>query len=371
MSTKTDARETVDAILDLLLDALEKRQQQREVTEPDLVGLKSAETKPSPNPAPISTEAEETPAPIDGTPLPDSWRSAVGIIDPKILRLEDVTPAIVADLVEVQPQLLHTLSLSMVAALSDAALDALPLEVFNQLDEPVQREVMARLGIEEALGALGEEEDGGISAEIELSLAISEEAAFADPPPDPIRRGPLPSTGMHHTVRRMFVVLIFFVIVANIPINYSQLNEWLGTSANDGVRAVRVVRDGLLIRAADDHKVYVMENNQRRWITTREAFDAYDYRWSAVRVVDRDFLEQFEEGDPLYLLMQCYGSPHIFALDTGGNPQARTKRWIKDVPTLESMRHQWREVRQVDCFSLQAIRTGVPFPADAGTAPIP
>ena len=361
MSTKTDARETVDAILDLLLDAMEKRQQQRE----------SGEIAHSVPELPPEEEIEaKVPVEVTGTPLPGRWRRLIGKMAPEIKSLEAVTPTIIEKLAETHPNFLRKMSLNTAEGLSDEALDALPIDVFNHLGSDIQRYVVGRLGLEEEVveveEAVVEAEEVEISAEMPIATTIT-------PPfePEPEPRLPLPSTGMHHTVRRMFVVLIFFVVLSNIPINYAQLNAWLGTSANDGVERIRVVQDGTLMRATNSNKVFVMEDNKLRWITTSEAFEAYKYRWAAVRVVEPQFLQEFEEGDPIYLLMKCSESPHIYALGTRG--RTRVKQWIKDVPTLESMKRkgQWTTISDVSCFYLGSLPQGETIPPDAGPPPQP
>lgn len=352
MSTKTDARETMDAILDLLLDALEQRRQQRETLD-----NLAADVAVTPDFNEILEEPIAVEPTIVGTPLPKSWQPHINQIAPDTQVLEQVTPALIGKIAETNSYLLHDMSLATAQTLSDEALDTVPLELFNQLDADVQQHIMERLGIVE--------DDPPLAPPIEV-----DEVSIASDP-EPIRSLPMPSTGMHHTVRRMFVVLIFFVILSNIPINYSQLNEWLGTSAADGVATIRVAREGMLIRMTGSNRVYVMENNKRRWITTPEAFVEYGYRWSAVREVNSDFLNEFEEGDPIYVLVQCFGSPHIYVLDARGISGQRVKRWIKDVPTLESMRNQWEIIQQVECGYLRSLPNGEPFPPDAGNPPQP
>ena len=58
-------------------------------------------------------------------------------------------------------------------------------------------------------------------------------------------------------------------------------------------------------------------------------------------------------------------------IDCSAFRSQRIKRWVKDIPTLESMRHQWNTVQQVECGYLRSLPQGEPFPADAGTPPPP
>jgi hypothetical protein len=81
--------------------------------------------------------------------------------------------------------------------------------------------------------------------------------------------------------------------------------------------------------------------------------------------VDDRFLEQFEVGRPIHVLLKCRSSPHIYALENGG------KRWIRDIVTFESEGYVWDDVKSVTCEYLRDLPHGVPIPEDAGPPPQP
>ncbi|MCI0574902.1 MAG: hypothetical protein L0332_12490 [Chloroflexi bacterium] len=176
----------------------------------------------------------------------------------------------------------------------------------------------------------------------------------------PTPPAPLPGIHLERLLGRLFLVLVGIVIVVNIPFNRYGTN--LARAAPDS--AALVIRDGLLLKGSGPD-VYVLENNQRRWITTLDAFTWFGYRWEQVHQVEDEFLESFEEGRPIYLLLKCEASPHVYALEDGN------KRWIKDIPTFEAQGFLWEDIKFVSCPSLRRMPDGLPIPEDAGRPPQP
>ncbi len=173
-------------------------------------------------------------------------------------------------------------------------------------------------------------------------------------------RSEVPGVNLDRMLRRLFLVMILLVVIINIPFNKYGTN--LARAMPDS--AALIIRNGLLLKGSGD-KVYVLDDNMRRWITTLDAFEEYGYRWSQVHVVDDEFLEDFEEGLPIHLLLKCETSPHIYALEDG------EKRWIKDIPTFEAQKYVWEDIRFVSCNYLRDLPDGPPIPEDAGPPPQP
>jgi hypothetical protein len=170
----------------------------------------------------------------------------------------------------------------------------------------------------------------------------------------------LPSVHLHRLLGRLFLGILLLIIVINIPFN--RYGTSLARAMPDS--ASLIIRDGLLLKGSGE-KVYVLEDNRRRWISTLDAFEEYGYRWSQVHQVDDSFLDDFEEGLPIHLLLKCETSPHIYALENG------QKRWIKDIPTFEARQYVWEDVRFVSCGYLRNLPDGLPIPEDAGPPPQP
>ncbi|MFQ5400621.1 MAG: hypothetical protein ACE5E7_13620 [Anaerolineae bacterium] len=171
---------------------------------------------------------------------------------------------------------------------------------------------------------------------------------------------PLPPVYLGRMLARLSLALVVLLLVINIPFN--RYGTSLARAMPDS--AALVIRDGLVLKGSGD-EVYVLEDNKRRWITTLDAFEYYGYRWGQVHEVDDAFLNNFEEGRPIYLLLKCRTSPHVYALEDG------KKRWIKDIPTFEANEFKWEDIQDTSCDYLRGLPDGTPIPEDAGPPPQP
>ncbi|MDH4138800.1 MAG: hypothetical protein OEW09_19115 [Anaerolineae bacterium] len=171
---------------------------------------------------------------------------------------------------------------------------------------------------------------------------------------------PLPSINLGRTLGRLLLVLVVLAVLINVPINR------YGTSLARIMPDTHalVIRDGLVLKGSGA-EIYVLEDNKLRWISSLEAFEFFGYSWEQVHVVDDSFLEQFEKGRPIHVLLKCERSPHIYALENG------QKRWIKDIPTFQAEGYVWEDVKFVSCDYLRSLPDGPPIPEDAGPPPQP
>jgi hypothetical protein len=170
----------------------------------------------------------------------------------------------------------------------------------------------------------------------------------------------LSSINLSWTLGRLLLVLIVLAALINIPINRH------GTSLARIMpdTAALVIRDGLVLKGSSP-EIYVLEDDKLRWISSLDAFEFYGYHWEDVHIVDDGFLEKFETGKPIHVLLKCQGSPHIYALENG------QKRWIKDIPTFEAEGYVWDDVKLVSCTYLRDLPDGPPIPENAGPSPQP
>ena len=185
----------------------------------------------------------------------------------------------------------------------------------------------------------------------------------ADPPapiPETLIPEKLPSIHLERMLGRLAIVLIALIVTVNIPFNS------YGTSLARALpdEKAMIIRDGLVLKGSGPD-IYVLENNQRRWISSLDAFRHYGYTWAQVNEVEDDFLESFPEGLPIHLLYKCTTSPHVYAIENG------EKRWIKDIETFSASGYVWEDIRFVGCSFLRDMPDGVPIPPDAGEPPQP
>jgi hypothetical protein len=169
-----------------------------------------------------------------------------------------------------------------------------------------------------------------------------------------------PSIHMGRMIGRLAILITVLIILVNIPVT------------RYGVSLARImpetssliIRNGLVLKGSGP-EIYMLENEKLRWISSLDAFEHLGLTWEDVHVVDDKFLEQFEKGRPIHVLLKCYDSPHIYRLE---NDQ---KRWIKDIDTFLAEGHTWEDVRFVSCEYLRSIPDGPPIPEDAGPPPEP
>lgn len=283
-----EKRSATDQILDLLLDALQARQQERTKQEhPAAEPPAPRKADPPPEPPPVKL-APETAAPPEKTAIRE-----------------------------------HTT----------------PVQTLPEQGSPPA------------------EESAAVEEETAVFTAVETNDKTAEPTTvDP----PLHAIQLDRMLRRLGLGLLLLIIVVNVPFN--RFGASLARAMPDA--QALIVRDGLVLKGSSE-KIYVLENNRKRWITSLDAFEQSGYRWEQVNVVDDAFLARFPDGRPLYLLLKCQQSPHIYAIEDG------QKRWIKDIATFEAEGFVWEQVQFVPCSRLSAMPDGLPIPPDAGAPPQP
>lgn len=190
-------------------------------------------------------------------------------------------------------------------------------------------------------------EEGGLPPELEPEPEL---------PPVP----PAPS----HAARmmgRLALGLLVAIVLINVPLN--RHGTTLATAMPDS--ASLMVRDGLVVKERDDEEIYVYQDGKFRWISSLDAFEHLGFTWGDVHIVEDGYLERFEIGPPLHVLLKCHQSPHIYRLEGG------EKRWIRDIMTFEAEGHVWEDVRFVSCSYLRDLPDGETIPPGSGPPPQP
>ena len=173
-----------------------------------------------------------------------------------------------------------------------------------------------------------------------------------EPPPR------LPSINVDRVLLRFVLLIAVLVLVANVPVN--QYGISLARIMPDS--ASLIVRDGLILKGSGP-EIYRVEDGRLRWISSLDAFEHLGLKWGDVHVVEDQFLNRFEEGRPIHVLLKCPDSPHVYRLEN------QEKRWVKDIDTFVAEGHVWDDVRFVGCDYLRQIPDGPSIPPDAGPPP--
>jgi hypothetical protein len=184
----------------------------------------------------------------------------------------------------------------------------------------------------------------------------------AEPPADSVSN-PVASTPSHAAalMARLAVGVLLMIILINVPLNMQ------GTALARSIpsSASLVIMNGLVVKEETSPNIYVYRDGKFHWITSLEAFDHFGYRWQDVHSVNPGFLEDFEIGNPLYVLLKCDSVPHIYRLEEG------RKRWIVDIPTFLAEGHVWNDVKIVPCSTLHNLPDGESIPPGRGSPPPP
>lgn len=160
---------------------------------------------------------------------------------------------------------------------------------------------------------------------------------------------------------RLMLGVFIALIVINIPLNRNGLT--LARAMPDA--ASYIVRDGFVAKEEHDPDIYVYQNGKFRWISSLDAFEHYGYTWKDVHIVPDGYLDDYETGTPIHVLLKCQDSPHIYRLEAG------QKRWIRDIDTFTAEGHVWEDVRFVSCMYLRDLPDGETIPPGAGPPPQP
>lgn len=175
-----------------------------------------------------------------------------------------------------------------------------------------------------------------------------------EPPPR------LPPIHLERVLLRFLILVAVLIIAVNVPV--TRYGVSLARIMPDS--ASLIIRDGLVLKGSGP-EIYMLQDDKLRWISSLDAFEHLGLVWGDVHVVEDDFLDRFEKGRPIHVLLKCRASPHIYRLEN------QQKRWIKDIDTFLAEGHVWEDVRFVDCAYLRGIPDGPPIPEDAGPPPQP
>jgi len=235
----------------------------------------------------------------------------------------------------------------------------------EEIEERMQMRERPPAGASEALPS--PDEPRAVETPVPSMVPPTGPAKAGESPTEPSEPEPeLPPmvAGSSHAARlmtRLAVGLLAAVVLINIPFN--RYGTTLATAMPDS--ATLVIRDGLVVKEEDDEQIYVYRGERFRWISSLDAFEHFGFTWGDVHIVEDGFLDRFEMGTPLHVLLKCVSSPHIYRLEGG------EKRWIRDIQTFEAEGHVWDDVRFVTCDYLRDLPDGETIPPGSGPPPQP
>ncbi len=201
-----------------------------------------------------------------------------------------------------------------------------------------------------------------VAPPVPVDVPAPQVESIQEPEPEPVVESmPIVPSHAASLMARMVVGVLIAVILINIPINANGVA--LARSIPNSTSLI--IANGLLVREDNSPDVWVYRDGTFHWITSLDAFQHFGYRWENVHTVEPGFLSDFEKGKPLYVLLKCDASPHIYRLENG------QKRWIVDIPTFEAEGYVWSDVRFQPCWYLRNLPDGDSIPPGRGTPPPP
>lgn len=171
-------------------------------------------------------------------------------------------------------------------------------------------------------------------------------------------------TGSSHAapfMARLALGLCLVVVLINIPLNA----QGIAIARSIPNSASLVITNGLVVKEENSPDVWVYRDGAFHWISSLDAFEHYGYRWEQVHIVEPGFLDAFDKGKPIYVLLKCDSSPHVYQLEAG------QKRWIVDIPTFQAQGYVWQDVKFISCAELRRLPDGDSIPPGRGTPPPP
>jgi hypothetical protein len=212
-------------------------------------------------------------------------------------------------------------------------------------------------GVGTTFSSLDFDRDGGFIEDSSPDSDAADEPELDDEPLGPAA----PPSNAALLMARLAVGILLVVAVINVPYNAQ------GTALARSIpsSASLVIRNGLLVKESNSTQIWVYRDNAFHWITSLDAFEHYGYRWQDVQMVEPGFVSRYDQGRPLYVLLKCDGSPHIYRLENG------QKRWIVDLATFTGSGYVWPDVSSVPCYRLHDLPDRDSIPPGHGAPPPP
>lgn len=118
--------------------------------------------------------------------------------------------------------------------------------------------------------------------------------------------------------------------------------------------------DGTLVRAVGHDEVYMLEKGDRRWVASPTVFDSLGLNWDKVRVVDDSSLKNYPEGAtindgrtfPDGALYRADSQPEVYVIENN------QRRWISNPDVFSAHGYAWENIHVVRKEFLSGVRAG-------------
>ena len=95
-----------------------------------------------------------------------------------------------------------------------------------------------------------------------------------------------------------------------------------------------------LFKYPDSPKVYLLENGGKRWIISEEVFNQKGYKWNDIQTIDISI--SYPDGKDIVYLFKYPSSPKVYLLENN------QKRWIINEYTFNQKNYDWNDIQTID-----------------------
>lgn len=100
---------------------------------------------------------------------------------------------------------------------------------------------------------------------------------------------------------RKFIVVSGVVMLGAAWFVYQYLPRHQGTALIGFLQDAPALSDSTLVRSDQDERVYYMEGNKRRWITSPDVLRAQGFRVEDIQIMPGGDVDRYQEGEPISL----------------------------------------------------------------------
>lgn len=132
--------------------------------------------------------------------------------------------------------------------------------------------------------------------------------------------------------------------IPNIQAFNNQQLEWKDVKEID-LTSLNEYQEANLLRAKGDEKVYyIPSTGLKKWIKTVEIFNSYNNKWEEVVEVDPEIINSFEDVG----LISLQNDPKVYKIENG------QKKWISTVEAFNRLKYDWDKISLVNEVELNA-----------------
>ena len=103
--------------------------------------------------------------------------------------------------------------------------------------------------------------------------------------------------------------------------------------------------NGTLLRVSDAPEVYVIKNGNRIWIRTAEEFNAAGYSWADIKIISLEALGQISSS---VVLIRATGDPKVYVIENN------KRKHISSVAAFNAAGYSWADIKVVSAAEVDA-----------------